>query len=392
MSETIKLYDRDAYATEFDAVVCSCEKIEKDGHALYQVVLDQTLFFPEEGGQTPDRGELAGQSVVDVQICGAQVFHYLEQEVPVGSPVHGRLDWKHRFSNMQQHTGEHIFSGLVHRTYGYDNVGFHLSDQIVTMDFNGVLSAEQAAELEQRVNEVIVANLPVKAYYPEKEELATLEYRSKIELTGAVRIVTIPQVDSCACCAPHVAATGEIGMFKLMNMQSYKGGVRISFLCGYRALADFRQRLSVIAELSASLSAGQELLVPAVEKLKSANQELKYKLTAAKQQYLEDKAAAIPAEQKHVMLFEEELDALVVRNVVNHLVEMHDGICAIFTRKPDGGYQFIMGSEEIDTRTVLVDWKERFLVRGGGSAAMVQGSVQAEQTELEQWLEDYMQG
>ncbi len=389
MSETIKLYDRDAYATEFEAIVCSCEKIEKDGHALYQVVLNQTLFFPEEGGQTPDRGELAGQSVLDVQICGAQILHYLEQEVSVGSPVCGKIDWKHRFSNMQQHTGEHIFSGLVHKAYGYDNVGFHLSDQIVTMDFNGVLSVEQAAGLEQRVNEIIIENLPVKAYYPERAELETLEYRSKIELTEAVRIVTIPQVDSCACCAPHVAATGEIGMFKIMNMQSYKGGVRISFLCGYRALADFRQRLLVIAELSASLSAGQEMLVPAVEKLKGTNQELKYKLTAVKQQYLTDKATAIATDQKHIMLFEEDIDALVVRNVVNRLTEMHEGICAIFTLNPDGGYQFIMGSATVDTRTVLAAWKECFTVRGGGSAAMVQGSVQATEQELEQWLAKY---
>lgn len=387
MQETIKLYDRDAYATEFDAAVLSCEKIEEKGQAYYQVVLDRTLFFPEEGGQSPDQGELAGRQVLDVQIKSQVIFHKLAEPLAVGEQVHGMIEWKHRFSNMQQHSGEHIFSGLVHKAYGYDNVGFHLSNQIVTMDFNGVLSAEQVAELERQVNEIIVRNLPIQADYPDEEVLRELEYRSKIEIEGPVRIVTIPGVDACACCAPHVAATGEIGMFKIMSMQSYKGGVRLSFLCGFRALADYGQRLQVLSELSASLSANQEMLVPAVEKLKTANQELKYKLTAAKQRYLMDKLVHIPAEQPNVALFEEDLEAMVVRNAVNQLTETHTGVCAIFTATGEGGYQFIMGSSKEDVRITLAAMKERFEVRGGGSATMVQGSVQAEKEALEKLFE-----
>lgn len=383
MTETIRLYDRDAYATSFDAVVLSCERIEEKGKAYYQVVLDQTLFFPEEGGQSPDKGELAGAQVFDVQIKDQVIFHKLETPLARGEKVHGEIDWRHRFSNMQQHSGEHIFSGLVHQTFGYDNVGFHLSDQIVTMDFNGVLSAKQAEEIEQRANEIIVKNLPVQVSYPTKEELAGLEYRSKIEIEGQVRIVTIPEVDACACCAPHVARTGEIGMLKIMNMQSYKGGVRLSILCGYRALADFRQRIQVISELSAQLSANQEMLVPAVEKLKTSNQELKYKLTAEKQRYLSDKIAAIPKTQENVVLFEEDMDALVVRNAVNQLTAEHSGICAVFTADGEGSYQFILGSSGTDVREVMTAMKEKLGARGGGSAAMVQGSVKAEREQLQ---------
>ncbi|MBQ9119444.1 MAG: hypothetical protein IJY09_05225 [Lachnospiraceae bacterium] len=380
MTETIKLYDRDAYATEFDAVVLSCEAMD-DG-AVYRIVLDQTLFFPEEGGQTPDRGELAGEPVLDVQIKQGIVYHKLAKPLVPGTAVHGKIDWTHRFYNMQQHSGEHIFSGLVHRAYGYDNVGFHLSNQIVTMDFNGVLSEAQAEELERKVNEIIVKNLPIQTGYPTAEELAVLEYRSKIELDGPVRIVTIPEVDACACCAPHVARTGEIGMFKIMNMQSYKGGVRISFLCGFRALADYRQRIQVISELSAGLSAGQEMLVMAVEKLKNANQELKYKLTGEKQRYLTEKIAAIPKEQEHVLLFEEDLEPLVVRNAVNQLTAEHTGICAVFTAAGENGYQFILASAAQDVREIMKEMKEKLGARGGGSAAMVQGSVQATQAQL----------
>ena len=196
---TEKLYDQDAYAVEFDAKVISCEAYQEKKESGYHVILDRTLFFPEEGGQSPDKGTIDGIEVTDVQIKKDVITHSLKEPLAVGETVHGIIDWTHRFNNMQQHSGEHIFSGIVHSRFGYDNVGFHLSDNIVTMDFNGVLTTDEVREVETAVNEVIVKNLPVEITYPSKEELKTLDYRSKIEIEGQVRIVNVGEYDCCAC-------------------------------------------------------------------------------------------------------------------------------------------------------------------------------------------------
>lgn len=386
MKETKKLYDLDAYATEFDANVLSCETVDREGEVLYQVVLDQTLFFPEEGGQTPDMGTIDNITVVDVQIVEGRVIHFLKDIVKVGTKVHGRIDWKHRFSNMQQHSGEHIFSGIVHEKFGYDNVGFHLSNQVVTMDFNGVLSVEEVAQVEYLANEVISRNIPIEVTFPAKLELEQLVYRSKIEIEGQVRIVTIPDVDVCACCAPHVSRTGEIGMLKVINVQNHRGGVRISILCGFRALEDYKKRVAVIADLSSLLSANLDTLSEAVMKVKEQNQLLKAENVGLRQAYMAAKVAGISAEQENVYLFEENLDAQDMRNVINGLVPKHAGYCGIFVGGEKEGYRFIIGSGEKDARSVLERLKEEFDVKGGGSAAMVQGTVFAEKEKIQNVL------
>lgn len=386
MDKTIKLYDRDAYATEFDASVISCQVVKKNEKQYYEVILNQTLFFPEEGGQTPDAGTLSGIAVVDVQIEKDVIIHTLEKPLKEQSEVHGCIDWNHRFSNMQQHSGEHIFSGLVHQTFGYDNVGFHLSDQVVTMDFNGALSVEQATQMEEMANQKIVANLPIVVTFPSKEELAKLEYRSKIEIDGQVRIVTIPGVDVCACCAPHVKLTGEIGMLKIMSMQNYKGGVRISILCGFRALEEYRTKMSILSETSNLLSVNQEMLPDAVRKLKQVNQDLKVELTNVKRDTIMKKLETIGPEQEHVYLFENNLDAQIMRDAVNKMMTRHTGVCAIFNGEDETGYQFIIGSSYTDVREVMSVLKEKTGARGGGSASMVQGSVAVCQSELRKVL------
>ncbi len=377
---TKKLYDLDAYAKEFDAKVISCEEKEE---RIYQVVLDQTLFFPEEGGQSPDKGTLGECQVLDVQIKGDVITHTLDMPLEVGATVHGVIDWKHRFSNMQQHSGEHIFSGTVHRLYGYHNVGFHLSDNIVTMDFDGVLTEEDVTKVEYLVNEIIVSNLPITISYPTKEELKNLEYRSKIEIEGQVRIVTIGDADVCACCAPHVRYTGEIGMLKVMSLQNYKGGVRLSMLCGFRALEAFRQKAAIINALTNSMTASQEVLPDRVEKLKAANQDYKYKLAVAKQKLMEQKIAEIPAEQKNVLLFEQDIENLVMRNAVNELTAKHEGFCGIFVGTEEEGYQFIVGSSKLDCSKAAAVLREKVKAKCGGSKLMIQGSVKAERELLE---------
>lgn len=386
IAKTVRLYDQDAYATEFEAEVLACEEVEKKEKKVYQVWLDQTLFFPEEGGQSPDMGTIDGIKVLDVQIKDEVITHTLAAPLAVGTMVKGVVDWKHRFYNMQQHSGEHIFSGIVHNRFGYDNVGFHLSDSIVTMDFNGVITAEDIEKIETEVNQAIIENIPVEVSYPTKEELKVLEYRSKIEIEGQVRIVTIPGYDVCACCAPHVRRTGEIGMLKVMNVQSYKGGVRISILCGFRALEAFRQKADIITELMAQFSTNQEALVENVTKLKNTNQTMKNQLASAKQELMEYKVAAIPEDSENAILFESDLDTPVVRNVVNGLVEKFTGICAVFVGNDESGYQFIIGSKNKDCRQIAAALREKLSARGGGSDKMIQGSVAASQLQIEELL------
>lgn len=386
IAKTVRLYDQDAYATKFEAEVLACEEVEKKEKKVYQVWLDQTLFFPEEGGQSPDMGTIDGIKVLDVQIKDEVITHTLAAPLAVGTTVKGVVDWKHRFYNMQQHSGEHIFSGIVHNRFGYDNVGFHLSDSIVTMDFNGVITAEDIEEIETEVNQAIIENIPVEVSYPTKEELKVLEYRSKIEIEGQVRIVTIPGYDVCACCAPHVRRTGEIGMLKVMNVQSYKGGVRISILCGFRALEAFRQKADIITELMAQFSTNQEALVENVTKLKNTNQTMKNQLASAKQELMEYKVVAIPEDSENAILFESDLDTPVVRNVVNGLVEQFTGICAVFVGNDESGYQFIVGSKNKDCRAIAAALREKLSARGGGSDKMIQGSVAASQLQIEELL------
>lgn len=401
MTETIKLYDRDAYATEFEADIISCEPNKADDKQL-DIILNQTLFFPEEGGQSPDMGILGGYRVVDVQIKNGVITHTVETsagdccetekeaELAAGVHVQGKIDWQHRFYNMQQHSGEHIFSGIVHSRFGFENVGFHLSDSVVTMDFSGVISPEDIAEVEHEVNVAISKNIPIEVTYPSRDELAQLEYRSKIEIEGQVRIVTVPGYDVCACCAPHVKRTGEIGMLKVMNYQNYKGGIRVSILCGFRALEAFRQKCDIISELMGIFTTNQEAIVDNVTKLKAVNQSLKSELGTAKSALLDYKVAELPTDTDNAVLFECGIDTNTARNCVNALVEKYSGFSAFFMGNDEEGYSFIIGSKNADCNTVAAALRNKLGARGGGKPVMVQGSVKAAKSEIKEVLKEVL--
>ena len=415
--ETIRLYDNDAYATEFEATVLSCEP-KADTDNLYEVVLDQTLFFPEEGGQSPDKGVINGINVVDVQIKNGVITHTIDiavaeneadgeadkiendkikldktklDVISAGSHVAGKIDWQHRFYNMQQHSGEHIFSGIVHSRFGFENVGFHLSDSVVTMDFSGVISPDDIADVEREVNVAITKNIPIEITYPSKAELTNLEYRSKIEIEGQVRIVTVPGYDVCACCAPHVKRTGEIGMLKVMNYQNYKGGVRISILCGFRALEAFRQKSEIISELMGIFTTNQEAIVDNVTKLKAANQSLKSELGTAKAELMDYKIASLPTDIDNAILFETDLDSNAARGCVNKLVEKYSGVSAVFTGNDEKGYSFIIGSKNVDCNNIAAALRNKLEARGGGKPVMVQGSVKASREDIEKVLDGVLE-
>lgn len=382
MSGTIRLYDKDAYAVEFDATVASCEKVVKEEREVYQVILDQTLFFPEEGGQSPDMGEIDNVKVLDVQIKNNVITHTLAAPLEIGAAVHGKIDWQHRFYNMQQHSGEHIFSGIVHKRFGFNNVGFHLSDQIVTMDFDGVLSAKDVEEIECAVNEAIVQNIEIKVSFPSQEELKELEYRSKIEIEGQVRIVEVPGYDCCACCAPHVRRTGEIGLLKVMSVQNYKGGVRISVLSGFRALAAFREKIGIVDALTTELTCGQENLLDNIKKQRATNQTLKSQLVNAKQALMDAKIKELPEDLPKVLLFEKDLDSNAARNAVNKLVEKYEGLCAVFCGDDEAGYSFVAGSKTVDCKEIAATLREKLSAKCGGGSAMIQGSVSATEEQI----------
>ncbi len=378
-----KLFYEDINITDFTATVISCEKAENSGQ--YCILLDATAFFPEEGGQSADKGTLNSQEVLDVQIKNDLIYHYLSAPLETGSTVSGHVDREQRFDFMQQHSGEHIISGLVHAQFGYNNVGFHLSTNEVTLDFNGELTAEQLREIELRANEIIYRNLPVEITYPSKEELAELSYRSKIEIEGQVRIVTIPGVDICACCAPHVATTGGIGIIKITNCQSHRGGVRLNILCGKRALEDYNQKQDSVTAVSVALSAKQDLIAEAVLKLKDDMLRQQERINALQAKYLELCISALPSpsECENSILFVDKMDTIALRNTVNTLVERYSGYCGIFSGNEETGYQFIVGSKHKDCKELAQTFRTELGAKCGGNTPMIQGSVTAAKERIQ---------
>ncbi len=374
---TRKLYYENAYTQRFEATVLSCE----EGKNGWHVVLDATAFFPEEGGQSADTGTLGAVRVTDVREKAGVITHHTDGPLPVGEIVEGVIDWPERFRKMQTHTGEHIVSGIMHERYGFENVGFHLGEDGCTFDFDGELTREQLDDVEMAANAAIWANLPVTARFPSSEELAALPYRSKLDLTENVRIVTVEGVDICACCAPHVARTGEIGMIKMLDFMRHRGGIRIWCKCGSDALADYHARYNASAAISALLNTPQENIVPGVERLLKQRDELKADHALLKRQMLERQAAELAPTEGNILLFAREDDA-GMRILVNGGMEKCGGVCAVFSGE-DGAWQFVMGSRTQDMRAFMKEHGSALKARGGGQTQMVSGRSQATKGELE---------
>lgn len=377
---TEKLFYQDSHRTEFTAKVISCEEA-KDG---YRVVLDQTVFFPEGGGQYADTGMLGDTEVTDVHEKDDVIYHTTKAPLEAGSEVNGKINWDERFEKMQQHTGEHIVSGIVHERFGYNNVGFHLGSDYCTMDFDGPISKEQLKEIEAAANEAVYQDLEIKILYPSKDELKDLDYRSKIEIEGQVRIVEIPGYDVCACCAPHVKTTGEIGAIKLVSMVNYKGGERITMLCGRRAMRDYEKKDSMTKEISALLCAKEYEVAEAVVRLKDEQNRMKSQLAEMQQKLLEYRVAEIAIDQKIVTVFDSTLSGNLPREMMNKLLDKGAEICAVFAGTDEEGYRYVIGSRSEDVRPLSKMLNTTFQGRGGGKPEMVQGSVKGTRTEIEE--------
>lgn len=381
---TEKLFYRDSHLSEFEAVVTECRK--QDDH--YEIELDKTAFFPEGGGQYADTGYLNHVRVSDVQERGDAICHITDMPVAPGTEVTGKIDWEERFMKMQQHSGEHIVSGLVHSEYGYDNVGFHLGSEDCTMDFNGELTRLQLREIERKANAAVWKNLKIRSLYPTKEELAGMEYRSKIEIEGQVRIIEIPGYDVCACCAPHVDYTGEIGLIKLTHVQRYKGGVRVTMLCGSRALEDYETKQEQAREVSALLCAKINEISEAVGQLKEENSALKYKVQEEERKMVGMRAEMVPEEEDSVCIFTEDLEGDSMRMLVNLVLEKNHRLCAVFQGNEKDGYRYVMGSRTVDMKSLVREFNAAFEGRGGGRPEMVQGTAAGTPEKIRLWLSE----
>lgn len=363
----------------FDATVTGCRDY-KDG--LFAVTLSDTLFYPEGGGQPGDTGTLSGVRVTDTRLSGDEIIHVCETELPVGQTVHGELDWERCFRHMQCHTGEHIFSGIAHELYGCNNVGFHLSRDCVTIDFDRVLTAEQLAEVERQTNEAVFADVPTVISYPDADTLRTLNYRSKKELTGTVRIVEAGGRDVCACCGLHVARSGMVGCVKVGTQTPHRGGIRLTLLIGWDAVRDYDQKQKSVTEISHILSAKPHEVAQAVELMASRNDRYKAEVIALHEQIFRLKAALLPGNQDRLWSFAENLSPVQIRQFADILAEQ-TGWAAVFSEAPNGGYQYAICGHNVDVRPICKELNQALNGHGGGKPAVVQGAVQASQSQIE---------
>lgn len=374
-----KIYYDSPYIKEFESTVLSCT----EGKKGWEIILDQTAFYPEGGGQPADTGLLGGVKVVDVHERGGEIVHFTDGPLPVGEKVSGVIDWDRRFLHMQEHSGEHLVSGLIHSHFGYDNVGFHMGAEEVTIDFNGVLEWKDLMEIEAEANGIIWENREIYAGFPPKEELASLDYRSKKELIGDVRIVKIPGGDICACCGTHVRYTGEIGLVKFVSMIHYKGGVRISLLCGKRAVMDYEKKRDQVQKISVLLSAKSGEVADAVDKLKKENEKLQEKLSALYGKLIENKVKGLKESQEDIYLIEPDFSAQQLRQLVNRILEEKKGKKVLaLSGNVEGGFLYVLGSQSEDMRLLSKKLNGLLHGRGGGSMQMAQGTFFTEKELL----------
>ena len=382
MNKTEKLYYKDAYIKEFDSLVLSCEEC-KEG---FDTVLDKTAFFPEEGGQYSDKGYIDGVYVFDVREKDEIIHHYTKEPINVNKTVHCAIDFEERFDKMQQHTAEHMISGFFHKLYGIENTGFHLGAVDVTLDTSRQVTREQLAEVERLVNLAVFRNIRIETSFPSTEELKNLDYRSKLDLTENVRIVDIGDVDSCACCAPHVAYTGEVGLVKFVDAIKRKEGSRIRMLAGKRAYDYIAKITAEASAVSVMLSAPVTDIAAEVEKLLSAKCELDSKLSAMGREMAESLAASFRGSEGNAVFYYPSFDTETMRAFVNSASQKVKGTLVCLSGQ-EGDFKYILYSECPDFQSIVKDANAALSGRGGGKAPMASGSYKTSLLEIKKYFE-----
>ena len=379
-----KLYEENPFLTHFSATVESCVQGKKG----WDVILDQTAFYPEGGGQPYDVGTLGGVQVLEVHEREDRVVHTCDAPLEVGTMVAGEIDWDRRFDLMQHHSGEHIVSGIAHSKWGCDNVGFHMGADVITIDLNTLIDETQLQELEQDANRYIWEDHPIQIDFPSPEELEVLPYRSKKALTGRVRIVSFPGADMCACCGTHVATSGQVGLVKLLSVQKFRDGVRIELVCGKRAMDYLTRTLAQNRMISNLLSAKPMETAAAVQRLMDETNQLKSRILT-----MEDTQFSALAQQYEnagkVVLFQDDLTPDGLRRLCDKVLQNCGGRCACFSGDDQSGYKYAIGEKDGDLRSFIKELNQTLNGRGGGKPFFAQGSVSASRAEIEAFLQTH---
>ena len=381
--ETRKLYYEDCHLAAFSARVVSCEQSEKG----WQVVLEATAFYPEGGGQACDLGTLSGVRVLDVREKGETVVHLCDGPLPVGETVEGVIDYERRFDLMQQHSGEHIVSGIVHEWFGYHNVGFHMGADLVTIDFDGPIPAADLARIELEANRAVWANRALHIWYPSEEELPTVGYRSKRALPWPVRVAEVPGYDKCACCGTHVAMTGEIGIIKLFSCVKFHEGVRIEMACGGRALRYLTAAYEQNRQVSQAFSAK---ILETGEAARRMNEQLaaeKFRAAGLQKQVFTSVAEGC-RDTGNILRFENDLAPAQVRELCDAIGQVCGGMAAVFSGSDEAGYSYCLMERGGDLRSFNKAMTAALNGRGGGKPEYQQGSVKADRTVIEAFFRE----
>ena len=392
MQRTEKYYEHDAYRREAAGRILAAEQDDRTGGG--RIALDGTVFYPEGGGQPADRGTLTladgtVMNVTDVHEHEGVIWHSvtpLPAGAVAGAEVKQAIDWDWRFDKMQQHTGEHILSGILHSMFGAENVGFHIGSDMVRMDTSIPISAEGLKAAETAANRVVWENVPVLITYPTREELARLTYRSKKEIEGQVRIVTIPGADVCACCGTHTAFTGAVGQIKILAAENYKSGVRLSIVCGGRALEAAQAMRARQADIGALLSAKASETANAVHRVYDEYTALKFAHFGLCSQLFDALAAQVKPEETAIRIVPG-LDPDGLHRLAVRLTEATTGLCAALTPNEKGtGYCIAQAGG--DVRALTKTLNAALNGRGGGKPGICQGSCAASTEEVEQYLKE----
>ncbi len=367
-----KLYYENPEMQEFTATVLSC--IQENNR--YAVVLDATAFYPEGGGQACDIGTLGTANVLDVQEQGTQVVHFCDAPLEPGTPVCGKIDWQRRFDLMQQHTGEHIVSGLLHRHFGLQNTGFHVGKELLEVDFDGTVTPQELAAIELEANEAVWRNIPLRCWIPTPQELPEVTYRTKRPLPWPVRIVQIGDVDTCACCGIHTVTTGQVGLIKIISCTKFHGGVRLEMACGARAYRYITAICAQNKQVSQAFSAQPLQTGEAAQHVSALLAEEKFQ-TGRLWERIFGEIAKNYVNQENILHFESELQPAQVRSLAEHIAKVCDGYAAVFS-----GSTFCLATREGDLRPLGQELCKALNGRGGGKGLFFQGSVPASAEEI----------
>lgn len=382
--EMNELFYREPYTREFESIVKECIQ-EKDG---YHIILEDTAFYPEGGGQPGDTGTLNNVEVLDTKRRKDDViYHLCKEEIKVGSLVHGSIDWARRFDHMQNHSGEHIVSGLIHHFTGYENVGFHMGE-VIQIDISGPLTWDQLMTIESQANDIIYSNVPIEITYPTDQELETLEYRSKKELSGKVRIVTIPNADVCACCGTHVHTTGEIGLIKILSVEKHKDGVRCEMVSGNRALLYIQKEHEEVKKVSNLLSAKPLEISTFVEKELEINKQLTLDKKQTIEKLLSYKLNEYIDHSKFILDFEEDIDRVSMINFADKLLKDKEIETVAVLNKEINGYSYVILSTIVNLRDIVKTLNEKLNGRGGGKPEVIQGSFLSDEESIKKVLHE----